>query len=275
MLKQPIGIFDSGYGGLTILKDIVAELPQYDYLYMGDNARAPYGPRSFDTVYEYTLEAVKWFFAQGCHLVILACNTASAKALRSIQQRDLPFIAPQKRVLGVIRPTAEVIGEYTKSGHVGVLGTIGTVNSQSYLLEIQKFSPEITATQHACPEWVDIVENNEYHLPGTAESVKKHIDAILKNDLQIDTLLLACTHYPMLMGQIKQFAPDTVSVIAQGSIIAQSLRVYLGRHPEIEQQCGKGGQIEFYTTGSTEDFDNHTANFFGRSVTSHHLVLAP
>ena len=273
MLNKPIGVFDSGYGGLTILKEIVERLPQYNYLYMGDNARAPYGPRSFETVYDYTLEAVKWFFDQGCHLVILACNTASAKALRSIQQKDLPHIAPQKRVLGVIRPTAEVIGDYSKSRHVGVLGTQGTVSSQSYLLEIEKFFPDMAVSQEACPEWVPIVENNAYDEPGTGEAVKNHIDSILQKDPQIDTLLLACTHYPMLMDKIRQFTPEGIAIIAQGGIIAQSLEVYLDRHPEIEEQCGKGGQLEFYTTGSTQDFDNHTAKFFGRAVRSNSLQL--
>ncbi|MCP9750440.1 glutamate racemase [Ferruginibacter sp. HRS2-29] len=273
MLNKPIGVFDSGYGGLTILKEIVERLPQYNYLYMGDNARAPYGPRSFETVYDYTLEAVKWFFSQGCSLVILACNTASAKALRSIQQKDLPQLAPDKRVLGVIRPTAEVIGYYSKSRHVGVLGTQGTVSSQSYLLEIEKFFPDIAVSQEACPEWVPIVENNAYDQPGTDEAIQTHLDAILQKDPQIDTLLLACTHYPMLMEKIRQFTPEAVSIIAQGGIIAQSLEVYLQRHPEIEQQCGKDGQLEFYTTGSTQDFDNHTANFFGRAVSSNLIQL--
>ena len=273
MSKQPIGLFDSGYGGLTILKEIEPLLPQYDFLYMGDNARAPYGPRSFDTVYEYTLQAVKWFFDQGCSLVILACNTASAKALRSIQQKDLPTLAPQKRVLGVIRPTAEVIGNFTKTNHVGVLGTQGTVNSQSYLLEIEKFFPEVIVSQEACPSWVQLVENNEYHLPSADEHVKKHIDHILQQDAEIDTLLLACTHYPLLIDKIKEYTPAEISIISQGKIIAESLNNYLSNHPEIERQCSKNSEMQFFTTGSTTDFDTHAANFYGKAVKSNHLQL--
>lgn len=273
MSKQPIGVFDSGYGGLTILKEMQALLPQYDYLYMGDNARAPYGPRSFDTVYEYTLQAVKWFFNQGCSLVILACNTASAKALRSIQQNDLPTLAPQKRVLGVIRPTAEVIGNFTKTKHVGVLGTQGTVNSESYLLEIEKFFAEMVVSQEACPSWVQLVENNEYHLPSADEHVKKHINAILQKDDQIDTLLLACTHYPLLIDKIREYTPAEVNIISQGKIIAESLRTYLNNHPEIETKCSKKGSMQFFTTGSTVDFDKHAANFYGKAVKSNHLEL--
>ena len=273
MKEQPIGVFDSGYGGLTILKEIVNSLPGYDYLYLGDNARSPYGTRSFETVYEYTLQCVKWFFEQGCSLVILACNTASAKALRSIQQNDLAGIDPSKRVLGVIRPTSEVIGQYSQTGHVGVLGTTGTVQSGSYLIEIGKFFPQIQVTQEACPMWVPLVENNEYLSPGADYFVKKHIDNLFKKDAQIDALLLACTHYPLLMDKIRQFVPDHVAVISQGKIVADSLAAYLSRHPELDSQCTKNGDRKFFTTGETADFNQHASLFFGREITADKLVL--
>jgi len=273
MNKQPIGIFDSGYGGLTVLKEIGARLPQYDYLYLGDNARAPYGPRSFDTVYEYTLQCVKWFFDQGCSLVILACNTASAKALRTIQQNDLPVIDPSKRVLGVIRPTTEVIGSITKTGHVGILATSGTVLSGSYPIEIAKFYPDIQVYQEACPMWVPLVENNEFNSPGADYFIKKHIDNLLAKSDQIDTLLLACTHYPLLIDKIKQFAPAGIRILPQGEIVAESLEHYLEKHPEIEEKCSKTGRCSFFTTDSTTDFDNHAAVFFGKPVQSGHLSL--
>ena len=231
MKDQPIGIFDSGYGGLTILKEIVHSLPQYDYLYMGDNARAPYGTRSFETVYAYTLECVQWFFSQGCSLVILACNTASAKALRSIQQNDLPHLGPEKRVLGVIRPSSEVIGNYTKSGNVGIMGTTGTVQSNSYVIEIEKFFPAVKVTQEACPMWVPLIENNEFQSPGADYFVKRHIDNLLVKDPAIDTVLLGCTHYPLLMDKIQQFMPENVAVIYQGNIIAESLEKYFSHNP--------------------------------------------
>ncbi|MFT3982195.1 MAG: glutamate racemase [Ferruginibacter sp.] len=273
MKPAPIGVFDSGYGGLTVLKTIAATLPQYDYLYLGDNARAPYGPRSFQQVYEYTLEAVKWFFKQDCPLVILACNTASAKALRTIQQNDLERIAPGKRVLGVIRPTAEVIGQYSKTGHVGVLGTRGTVLSESYLIEIAKFFPQIQVSQEACPMWVPLIENNEYQKPGADYFVKQHINNLLAKDDKIDTVLLACTHYPLLMKKLAWFIPAGVQVLEQGKIVADSLVDYLHRHPEIDEQCSRGGNISFYTTGDTADFDEHAANFFGRPVKSGQIQL--
>lgn len=269
----PIGIFDSGYGGLTVLKEIAARLPQYDYLYLGDNARSPYGTRSFDTVYQYTLECVQWFFKQHCPLVILACNTASAKALRTIQQNDLPKMDNTKRVLGVIRPTTEVIGNYTKSGHVGILGTTGTVQSCSYPVEIQKLYPGLTVFQQACPMWVPLIENNEYNSPGADYYVKKYIGEILAQDKSIDTLLLACTHYPLLMDKIKQFVPAGMVVLSQGAIVANSLVDYLARHSEIEGKCSKGGQISFFTTDSAADFDLHAANFFGKEIKSVHLHL--
>ena len=270
---NPIGVFDSGYGGLTVLKDIKAKLPGYDYLYLGDNARAPYGNRSFETVYHYTLECVQWFFKQGCPLVILACNTASAKALRTIQQNDLPKMAPGKRVLGVIRPTTEVVGNFTKTNEVGVLATSGTVLSGSYLIEIEKFSPQIKVVQEACPMWVPLVEANEYDKPGADYFVEKHIKHIFSKSANIDTLLLACTHYPLLKAKIEKFLPAGVKLLSQGQIVADSLAIYLDRHPEIEQQCSKNGRQEFFTTDSTEDFDNHATTFFGQPVQSKHLDL--
>jgi len=273
MNKQPIGVFDSGYGGLTVLKEITAALPQYDYLYLGDNARAPYGPRAFDTVYEYTLQCINWFFAQGCSLVILACNTASAKALRTIQQHDLPSIDPGKRVLGVIRPTTEIIGQFTTTNHVGILATSGTVISGSYPIEISKFYPQIQVYQEACPMWVPLVENNEYESPGADYFIKKHIDHLLSQSGSIDTILLACTHYPLLINKIKQYIPAGITILPQGEIVANSLGHYLLNHPEIEGNCSKNGKRNFFTTDSPEDFDNHAAIFFGKSVKSTHLSL--
>ena len=273
MKQQPIGIFDSGYGGLTVLKEITAKLPQYDYIYLGDNARSPYGTRSFETVYEYTLECVKWFFEQDCSLVILACNTASAKALRSIQQNDLAKIDATKRVLGVIRPTTELIGQFTKTGHVGILATNGTVISNSYPIEIKKFYPELHVFQEACPMWVPLVENNEYNSPGADYFIEKNINNLLQQSPVIDTLLLACTHYPLLMEKIKKAVPANVTVLSQGNIVANSLADYLQQHPGMEEKCSKNGQISFYTTDSTEDFDNHAAIFYGRPVKSNHLSL--
>lgn len=273
MKQQPIGVFDSGYGGLTVLKELTAKLPQYDYIYLGDNARSPYGTRSFKTVYEYTLECVQWFFNQGCPLVILACNTASAKALRSIQQNDLQKIDPLKRVLGVIRPTTEVIGEFTKTGHVGILATNGTVTSNSYPIEIQKFYPDIHVYQQACPMWVPLVENNEYNSPGADYFIQKSIDNLLQQSGIIDTILLACTHYPLLMDKIKQAVPAHVTVLSQGQIVANSLEQYLAKHTEIEEKCSKTGHVSFFTTDSAEDFDNHAAIFYGKPVKSRHLSL--
>jgi glutamate racemase len=273
MKQQPIGVFDSGYGGLTVLKEITAALPQYDYIYLGDNARSPYGTRSFETVYEYTLQCVKWLFEQGCPLVVLACNTASAKALRTIQQNDLPKMDAGKRVLGVIRPTTEIIGQFTKTGDVGILATIGTVTSNSYPIEIAKFYPGIRVHQEACPMWVPLVENNEYNNPGADYFIKKNIDQLLEQSRDIDTILLACTHYPLLMGKIKEHVPANVAVLSQGEIVATSLRDYLTRHPELENKCTKNGYLSFYTTDSTEDFDNHAAVFYGKPVKSAHLTL--
>ena len=273
MIQQPIGVFDSGYGGLTVLKEITAKLPQYDYIYLGDNARSPYGNRSFETVYEYTLQCVKWFFSQGCPLVILACNTASAKALRSIQQNDLPKIDALKRVLGVIRPTTEVIGKFSKTGNVAILATNGTVISNSYPIEIEKFYPNVKVFQEACPMWVPLVENNEYNSPGADYFIQKNINNLLQQSNSIDTILLACTHYPLLIDKIKKALPASVTVLSQGEIVAHSLEEYLQKHPEMEDRCSKNGQISFFTTDSPEDFDNHAAVFYGKPVKSQHLSL--
>lgn len=271
--KKPIGVFDSGFGGLTILKEIVKHLPEYDYLYLGDNARAPYGPRSFETVYEYTLECVKKLFAMDCELVILACNTASAKALRNIQQKDLPTLAPNKRVLGVIRPTTEVVGKLSKTGHVGVLGTIGTVTSNSYPIEIAKFYPNIAVHQEACPMWVPIVENNEIESESTDVFIKQHLDNLLNKDKNIDTIILGCTHYPLLINKIKKHLPANITLLSQGQIVANGLVDYLKRHPEMEQKCTKGNSIEFYTTDSPINFDKAASMFYGKEVKSKHLKL--
>jgi len=268
MKSQPIGVFDSGYGGLTVLKEIVKKLPEYDYLYLGDNARAPYGNRSFDTVYEYTLQSVEWFFKQSCSLVILACNTASAKALRTIQQNDLPKLGRDKRVLGVIRPTTEIIGQFTRSNEIGILGTNGTVQSNSYPIEISKFYPQIKVHQEACPMWVSLVENDEYKSTGADFFVEANIKNLLLQSKNIDTILLACTHYPLLINKIKQFVPEDITIISQGEIVAKSLVNYLHRHPEIEKNCSKNGQLAFYTTDLPQDFDNHAATFFGKPIQS-------
>ncbi|MCZ2141301.1 MAG: glutamate racemase [Bacteroidia bacterium] len=264
----PIGVFDSGYGGLTILKEFVQLLPQYDYLYLGDNARAPYGNRSFETVYDYTKECVNFLFSNGCKLVILACNTASAKALRTIQQKDLPLMQDNLRVLGVIRPTTEIVGNYTKSQKVGIFATTGTVLSQSYVVEIQKFFPAIEVTQEACPMWVPLVENNEFNKPGADYFVKKHIDSLLSKQPDIDTIILGCTHYPLLVDKIKSYLPKSITLLAQGQLVAQSLSDYLTRHPEIEIQCSKNGTQKFLTTDDAENFNKQASIFIGASVNS-------
>ncbi|HTM66650.1 MAG TPA: glutamate racemase [Flavipsychrobacter sp.] len=271
--SHPIGIFDSGYGGLTVFKSIKEKLPQYDYIYLGDNARAPYGNRSFDTVHEYTLECVEWFFKMGCPLVILACNTASAKALRTIQQQDLIKIDSDKRVLGVIRPTAEVIGQYTKTRHVGVLGTKGTISSGSYQMEIKKFAPEVTVHQLACPMWVPLIEYKEYQSEGADYFVKKYLDELLTQSKEIDTILLACTHYPLLEEKIKKHLPKNIQVVSQGDIVANSVNEYLHRHPEMEARLTKGGNIRFFTTDDIDDFIEHGSIFFGQEVSAEHLDL--
>ena len=271
--KNPIGVFDSGYGGLTILKELVKQLPQYDYLYLGDNARAPYGTRSFETVYQYTLEAVQWFFNQGCELVVLACNTASAKALRTIQQKDLAQFGPSRRVLGVIRPTAEVIGRFSESGQLGVLATKGTVISESYLLEIAHFFPAMTVFQQACPMWVPLIENGEHEGAGADYFVKDSLDQLMRQSPAIDTVLLACTHYPLLIPKIETNLPAHIQVVSQGEIVAQSLANYLERHPAMADNCSKNGHIRFCTTDSTSDFDEKGAIFFGKSLKSEHILL--
>lgn len=255
------------------MRELVNRLPQYDYLYLGDNARAPYGTRSFDTVYQYTLECVKWFFEQGCSLVILACNTASAKALRTIQQNDLSKIAPDKRVLGVIRPTTEGIGKYSETGSIGILATSGTVASQSYPIEIAKFFPEVKVHQESCPIWVPLIENNEINNHGSAFFIKKNLHSLFQKGKNIDVVLLACTHYPIMQEQIREYLPVDVKLLSQGTIVAESLADYLQRHPEIEALCSKNSKLEFYTTDSTEDFDNHATLFFGEPVQSNHVNL--
>ena len=269
----PIGIFDSGYGGLTILHGIRQLLPEYDYLYLGDNARAPYGPRSFDVVYEFTRQAVVRLFEMGCHLVILGCNTASAKALRTIQQVDLPKIDPERRVLGVIRPTAEVIGSLTKSRHVGVLATEGTIKSESYNLEIRKLHPDLQVSGVACPFWVPLVEYNEADSPGADYFVKKRIDQIMRLDPQIDTIILGCTHYPLLMPKILKYLPAGVRVVPQGEYVAESLKDYLIRHPQIEQRCKKNGEAKYLTTENPEKFKEQAQIFLHEPVEVENITL--
>jgi glutamate racemase len=269
---SPIGVFDSGIGGLTVFRSIVEQLPGYDYLYLGDNGRAPYGNRSFNTIHQYTWECVQWMFKQGCPLVILACNTASAKALRTIQQQDLPKYNADKRVLGVIRPTAEVIGDYTKTKQIGVLGTKGTVQSGSYLLEIERFSPDLKVYQQACPLWVPLIENGEYNKPGADYYVQLYLDQLMEQSPDIDTILLACTHYPLLQDKIKACLPAHINVVAQGDIVATSLVDYLKRHPEMEQRLTKTGNRQFYTTiDDTPDFDRHASLFFADNVKSEYV----
>jgi glutamate racemase len=269
----PIAVFDSGYGGLTVLDRIVAHLPQFDYIYLGDNARTPYGNRSFEVVYSYTLEAVERLFQMGAHLVILACNTASAKALRTIQQVDLPRIDPNRRVLGVIRPSVERIGGITKTNHVGVLGTIGTVQSESYPLEIAKLYPNISVVQEACPMWVPLVENGEADGKGADYFVKKNIDNLFRADDKIDAVVLGCTHYPLLIEKIRKFLPLGVTIVSQGDIVAESLADYLVRHPEMEANCSKGGSVKFYTTENEERFRQAAGIFLNREIMVERLVL--
>ena len=269
----PIGIFDSGYGGLTILHGIRQLLPEYDYLYLGDNARAPYGPRSFDVVYEFTRQAVVKLFEMGCHLVILGCNTASAKALRTIQQNDLPKIDPERRVLGIIRPTAEVIGDLTTSKHVGVLATEGTIKSESYDLEIHKLFPDIKVSGVACPFWVPLVEYNEADSPGADYFVKKRIDEIMRKDSDIDTIILGCTHYPLLMPKILKYLPGGVRVVPQGEYVAESLKQYLERHPNIEAKCSKGAGVHYLTTENPNKFKEQAQIFLHEPVEVDNITL--
>ena len=273
-MKTPIGIFDSGYGGLTVFKEIKKQLPQYDYIYLGDNARAPYGTRSFDTVYKYTLQCVKWFFDQNCPLVILACNTASAKALRTIQQNDLSQITESdNRVLGVIRPTSETIGKLTNSNHIGLLATSGTVNSDSYPIEIQKYWPDSKVFQQACPMWVPLIENNESESEGALYFFKKDLHSLFSQSKDIDTILLGCTHYPVLMNILEKLVPPTVKITSQDEIVAESLKDYLNRHINLERKISKDATTEFFTTGTEQDFDTHAPLFFGQQVCSHHVDL--
>ena len=274
MSTAPIGVFDSGYGGLTILKELKHTLPQYDYIYLGDNARAPYGPRSYDTVYQYTLEAVNWFFNQGCSLVILACNTASAKALRTIQQKDLPNMAPDKRVLGVIRPTTEILGNFSTTHQVGILGTLGTIQSDSYAIELAKFFPDLKVFQQACPLWVPLIENGEHDQPGADYFVKSYLDQLFAQSADIDTLLLACTHYPLLADKIRAFMPKGVNIVSQGAIVAKSLARYLESHPDLAQKCSQSGQLSFYTTDNPQAFELQASSFFGQKIAAKHTDLA-
>ena len=274
-MKQPgpIGVFDSGYGGLTVLADIRDRLPRYDYLYLGDNARAPYGSRSFEVVYEYTLEAVNELFSRGCSLVILACNTASAKALRTIQQNDLPKIDSKKRVLGVIRPSTEIIGDLTKTGHVGILATEGTVKSESYLIELSKYSPQTKVVQFACPMWVPLIENQQHETDAGKLFIKNDVNQLLVKDPEIDVIVLACTHYPILKEFIESIVPPTIKVVSQGKIVAQKLEEYLSKHSDIEINCSKNGLVKFLTTENSLEFDRKASVFFGNTIESVHIKL--
>lgn len=273
MYSGPIGIFDSGYGGLTILQQIRRVMPQYDYIYLGDNARTPYGTRSFEVVYEFTRQAVERLFAMGCHLVVLACNTASAKALRSVQQNDLERLDPQRRVLGIIRPTVESIGGMTHSRHVGILATEGTILSASYPLEVKKLFPDVVVTGQACPLWVPLVENNEATSSGADYFVQKYIDALLAQDPLIDTVILGCTHYPLLLDKIKKYMPSGIRVICQGEYVAASLQDYLMRHPEMDVRCSKEGKCRFFTTESKEKFISSASLFLQEPIEVEHITL--
>lgn len=273
-ITGPIGVFDSGYGGLTILRDLRRVLPQYEYLYLGDNARAPYGNRSFELVHRFTLESVKTLFDYGCPLVILACNTASAKALRTIQQQDLPGIDPTRRVLGIIRPTVERLGEFSDTRHIGILGTRGTISSQSYDMEAAKLHPTFTVTGHACPMWVPLVENGEADSDGADYFVKKEIDRLLELDHDIDSIILACTHYPLLLDKIRRHTPPRIRIVTQGMITALSLADYLERHPEIERRCSQSGNARFLTTENAERFTDMATMFMGEPVTASQIELS-
>ena len=269
----PIGVFDSGYGGLTILSKIRETLPEYDYIFLGDNARTPYGTRSFEIVYEFTLQAVTKLFEMGCHLVILACNTASAKALRSIQINDLPRLDPMRRVLGVIRPTVECIGNITQSRHIGVLATAGTIKSQSYPLEVHKLFPDIKVSGEACPLWVPLVENNEARGDGTDYFIRKYIDELLAKDNQIDTVILGCTHYPILLPKIRQYMPSGITTVAQGEFVAKSLKDYLQRHPEMDKKCTKGGRCVYRTTEAEDKFIESASTFLNEAIKVERISL--
>lgn len=268
-----IGIFDSGYGGLTILDEIKKTLPEYDYIYLGDNARTPYGTRSFDVVYKFTIECVTKLFEMGCHLVILACNTASAKALRTIQQHDLPLMYPERRVLGIIRPTVEVLDKITNTKYVGIFATPGTVQSESYAIEAHKIFPDIHISMEACPMWVPLIENNEHLSEGAAYFVKKNIQQLLAKEPRIDRIILGCTHYPLISPTIQKFLPKEIEVVSQGKIVAASLKNYLERHPEIDDKCRKNHQIDYYTTESPEKFISSASIFLKKSIHANHLKL--
>ena len=270
---SPIGIFDSGYGGLTVLSEIRKSLPNYDFIYLGDNARAPYGNRSFDLVYDFTLEAVNYLFSQGCPLVILACNTASAKALRTIQQKDLQGIDPTKRVLGVIRPSAEEIGFLTESKHVGILGTNGTIQSDSYNIELQKYAPEISVSQHACPMWVPLIENDVYDTDAGKMIIEEDVQKLMMKDPKIDAIILGCTHYPILQEQIQQIVGGKVKVISQGPIVAKKLALYLEKHQDMDSRISKKGNCSYHTTENTLIFDQKAMQFLGEEIHSQHIEL--
>lgn len=271
--KAPIGVFDSGYGGLTILQKMRQQLPEYDFVYLGDNARAPYGTRSFEVVYEFTLQAVKALFDMGCQLVILACNTASAKALRSIQQHDLPLIDADRRVLGVIRPTVEIVPEMSMTRHVGIFATAGTIASESYPLELNKLAPDLQVAGEACPMWVPLVENGEGDKPGADYFIKQHVDRLLQRDPQIDTVILGCTHYPILEHKIRRYLPDTVKLVSQGDIVAESLADYLRRHPEMDARISKNGTCRFFTTESERSFSKFASVLLQEEVEAHRTVI--
>lgn len=263
---NPIGVFDSGYGGLTVLRNILESMPQYDYVYLGDNARAPYGTKDFNTVYEYTLQAVRKLFGMGCPLIILACNTASAKALRTIQQHYIANECPSNRVLGVIRPTAEIIGQFTHTGHIGIFATPGTIKSESYKLEIEKFYPHCVVTGLACPEWVPLVESGKYNSPEADEKISVQIDHLLSIDKDIDTIILGCTHYPFLYDKIRRFCPDHIRLISQGEYIAESLKDYLSRHADMEKKISKGSTCTYFTTDSADKVSQKASVFLNDSI---------
>lgn len=272
-VKGPIGVFDSGYGGLTVLKEIREKLPEYDFLYLGDNARAPYGSRSFDVIYDYTWQAVQALFEKGCSLVILACNTASAKALRNIQRLKLPELHPDKRVLGVIRPSTEELDKHTKTKHVGVLATEGTIRSNSYEIELAKFAPDLVVNQHACPMWVPLIENNQFDTPGGIYFIQEDLVQILDKDPKIDTILLACTHYPILIEQVRKLLPPQVEVLAQGKIVAESLADYLDRHPEMVEKCTQNGTVTYLTTENARIFSEKASSMMSDEIVAEHLTL--
>jgi len=272
-VNGPIGVFDSGYGGLTVLKEIREKLPEYDFLYLGDNARAPYGSRSFEVIYEYTWQAVQALFERGCSIVILACNTASAKALRNIQQIKLPELHPDKRVLGVIRPSTEELDKHTRTKHVGILGTEGTIRSNSYQIELAKFAPDLVVNQHACPMWVPLVENNQFDTPGGVYFIQNDLIQLLEKDPKIDTILLACTHYPILQEQLQHLLPEHIEVLAQGEIVAESLANYLLRHPELAEKCTKNGSVNYLTTESAKDFSEKASLLMNTEIQAEHLTL--